>query len=976
MSCTISLNGNCGDSTISNYDTLNNISDSLNGSQLIHGYSVMTNGPCKCVPREIDPCVGLNGVDKSQCYLDNGYQQWEDECASGIHTGDGGLQTNDNKYISCDFTFPYNNNIDFGNVSFKGSKHETYKSKGYIKYDQLDDNIIHVSMNPRQGTNNIATQGIIHTLAVDPKFKPSQLTGNSTSVSIDTGNISSYKPEDLVCSSAVDNKFVHIKNKEWNLSIDFYTCNYGWLCIRDIDASNTTEKYSYHIFGLGPVYEDSNDFSGDWSKLIRRCNNGFGTQQNFGIHGSHYPIMYVVRSEIETGKQQTFGIFFDHYRKVEYYFDYLNSNQTIRIRTREPEWRFFVITGDNIVDVRKNFMRIVGPPSLPVRKSIGMHICRFGYKNWNQIKEDISSLQSSGFPVEGFILDLYWYGMLFPENINLSTTDYVNNFCHIESKSKIGNQLGIFNWDIKNFENPKETAKYFMEKYNYSITLIQEPYITADAPDFSHMYNKDMLATDAGQQYKSWISPQGVWKNWLGKHVAIPDFTNPDTAKHWFKTRIIPQSTEGTFLWWNDLGEPEVTNENAIFKGVGKVDENGKLHHQMKQAPEVQNFTQFLFTKGIFEEYKKHLNKRYNVLVRAGTCGIQRYGAFQWPGDTKSDLQSLRTSFKSCSTLSLCGIDFSVTDTGGFSGSSNKDSMSVYTPWFLNSCAVNFMVKPHKWVDVNNPDSFSTSSPSKLGDVQSNKNAIIERYLLLPYYYSWIYSISEGNNKGNMFVSPLWTLFQNDPELFKLSVKDDNATGFLSLVVGPSLLYILQRNLSINENSRNIKLPISDTYKGWYDYRNNIWKTGIQIVPFNDKILPLFIRDKSIIPMLSKVDVNTRVNILPSEYTINIYSMDGKSADDFELYEDDGIHTNNKYTKYLLQFDGNNLIITITGEYPSRGIPNFITNLISNNSKNIKYKITDNTTTFIKKNSKYFLILLILLIIVIVAIIIYFVFAR
>jgi hypothetical protein len=69
MSCTISLNGNCGDSTISNYDTLNNISDSLNGSQLIHGYSAMAKGPCKCIPREIDPCV-----DKSQCYLDNGYQ--------------------------------------------------------------------------------------------------------------------------------------------------------------------------------------------------------------------------------------------------------------------------------------------------------------------------------------------------------------------------------------------------------------------------------------------------------------------------------------------------------------------------------------------------------------------------------------------------------------------------------------------------------------------------------------------------------------------------------------------------------------------------------------------------------------------------------------------------------------------------------------------------------------------------------------
>ena len=103
--------------------------------------------------------------------------------------------------------------------------------------------------------------------------------------------------------------------------------------------------------------------------------------------------------------------------------------------------------------------------------------------------------------------------------------------------------------------------------------------------------------------------------------------------------------------------------------------------------------------------------------------------------------------------------------------------------------------------------------------------------------------------------------------------------------------------------------------------------------------------------------------------------MDGKNADDFELYEDDGIHTDDKYTKYLLHFDGDNLIITISGEYPSRGIPNFTTNLISNNSKKINYTIKDNTINFIKTKSKYFLILLIFIIVILV-IITYFIFIR
>lgn len=935
MSCDIKLTGSCKDQTTANYDNLNNIANNLSGQRLKHGFSNQAGGPCICAPREIDPCVGLKDVEKSLCYLKNGYQQWEDECTSETHAGEGGLQTNDNNYISCDFTFPYDNNVDFGNVPFRGDKHDSYISKGYLKYDQISDDIIHVSMNPRQGNDNISKQGIIHTLAIDPNFTSKNLTENATSVKIENGNIEGYKPSDLVASGAVDNKFIHIKNSQWDLSFDFFTCNYGWLCIRDVQASNTSGKYSYHVFGLGPVYEDSNDFSGDWSKFKRRCNMAFGTQQNFGIHGSHYPIMYVVRREISTGKQQTFGVFFDHYRKLEYYFDYLQTNQTLRIRTREPEWRFFVIMGNSIVDVRKNFMKIVGSPSLPVRKSLGMHICRFGYRNWEQIYDDIKSLQKAGFPTEGFILDLYWYGMIFPENNNLSSTDYSNNFCHVESRAKIGNQLGIFEWDEKNFPDHKKNAKKLMDENNYSITLIEEPYVTSDSKDFSYMYNNDMLATDAGQSHKTWISPQGVWQDWLGKHVAIPDFTNPNTAKHWFKTRIIPQSTAGTFLWWNDLGEPEETNENALFKGVGKVDESGRLHHQMKQAPEVQNFTQFLFTKGIYEQYKEILNKRYNVLVRAGTCGIQRYGAFQWPGDTNSDLQSLHTSFKSCSTLSLCGIDFSVTDTGGFSGNPGEVSNNVYTPWFLNSCAVNFMVKPHKWVDVNNASGFKTSVPSELGDVQANKNAILERYSFSPYYYSWIYSICRGKNKGCMFVSPLWTLFQNDAELFNLSVVQNNATGFLSSVVGPSLLYILQRDYQ--ETSRDIQLPMDN----WYDIRNKVWKTGKQTVILNNKVLPLFIRNKSIIPMLTLVDVNTRVDSTPSEYLINIYSYDGKTADEFILYEDDGLKVFTDHTAYALNFDGDSLNVSIKGDFP-KNVPKFSATLItSKGSKNINVNIKD-----------------------------------
>lgn len=144
----------------------------------------------------------------------------------------------------------------------------------------------------------------------------------------------------------------------------------------------------------------------------------------------------------------------------------------------------------------------------------------------------------------------------------------------------------------------------------------------------------------------SWVKPDGVWKDWFGPHTGIPDFTNPETSKYWYKSRIKDLITDGTYFWWNDLSEPEVLNQTALFQGVGQVTESGQLMHEMKQAPEAYNYHQFLWTKGLSDEYDDKLNKRYNVLVRAGTCGIQRYGAFMWPGDANSDLDSMNINEK------------------------------------------------------------------------------------------------------------------------------------------------------------------------------------------------------------------------------------------------------------------------------------------------------------------------------------------
>ena len=271
--------------------------------------------------------------------------------------GGGALQTNDNNLVACDFTYPYDNDIvSKYNTPFRGDKHDLFVSNGYLKWDKVTNNIVHIAMNARQGKDPVGSRGIMRSVSVDPEFKSKKLTNNDLKVSINTNsNLSPYSESDRHLEAQIDHKYIDIQKNNVNLVFDFYTCHYGYLRWLDVDFNKDVHKY--YVFGLGPISEgDASDYSLSWSNYKRRCNMGFGTQQTFGIHGSHWPVMYILRHNTQTNEQKCFMIFFDHYRKVEYFFDDLHEHGIIKIRTREPEFKFYVAIEDT--DCKKQIIQI------------------------------------------------------------------------------------------------------------------------------------------------------------------------------------------------------------------------------------------------------------------------------------------------------------------------------------------------------------------------------------------------------------------------------------------------------------------------------------------------------------------------------------------------------------------------------------------------------------------------------------------
>jgi alpha-glucosidase (family GH31 glycosyl hydrolase) len=908
-----------------------------------NNYKIFTNkigtrigcDQCDITNRDtINPCP----VDDTQieCFRKNGYFSLINGNTSIDFCKDHRYQDNDSMFMGCDNYFPYTNDINISNklaskLKFKSVINGRWNNSndgGYIKYDILDDNIAHISFNTRQGNDNIAKCGIMRTLSIDENFTKNKLTPNHINVNLQNQLVDGNQP----LHNALGNKVIKVTKDNFNLQFDAINCSYGQVHIYDYDHAN----YNYYVYGLGPVSEPDKNFSLDWLQRDGkiRCNSAFGNYQAFGIHASHWPIFYIQRFHKTTGEGSVFAVYFDHYRKLEYDFSLLASNGIINISSREPEFRFFVITGKNILDVKKLYMKIIGSPSIPVRKLLGLWVGGFGFRSFDtkeeansttplSVNQTIEKIQSNEFPLEGFYFDLYWYGHDFPIDFNVSKKEYKNNICNLNFMGECApepdyangksvnvqkvdkDQLGIFEWDTKNF--PSEKIDKMYDDYKYGVTLIYEPYYNLNSLDMSKLYKYNLLATTPNTRY---VTPDAVWENWLGSAI-IPDFTNKFSGKYWYDSRMKSRMTKGTFLWWNDLGEPEVYNENAMYMGVGPVIDEELIHLDCyKQHPSIHNYVQFLWTRGASKNYIKDTGKRYNVLTRAGCPGISRYGAYSWTGDTNTQVDHMVEHFKNMGTLIISGQDFVCSDSGGFSmgpePSDLEEAKAIFSYWFANCCAAEITVKPHKWFS----NGVTTSSPTEWGDVYYNKENINLRYSLLPYYYSIAYSISQnGHRKGDNFSIPMFMKYP-EKNLF------DEINSGLNYLIGDNLLiplFMCDKDTSGNViiNSRNISLP-KDTI--WFDINNNTWVTG-QITLGSTPLLTPYIKNNCIIPMTNDRTIFNKINSediynIPIDIFIFSKDKDYSNVDNFILYIDDGISDDpNNTTNINLKMENGKLII-------------------------------------------------------------------
>jgi oligosaccharide 4-alpha-D-glucosyltransferase len=421
---------------------------------------------------------------------------------------------------------------------------------------------------------------------------------------------------------------------------------------------------------------------------------------------------------------QGYGIFFDDYAAA--WLAVENGTLTYSTEGKEDIDYYYINGNGSIANVVEQWTALVGRQQLPPVWALGYITSKYGYKTEAETRSVIDSLKRGGYPLDGVVLDLYWYGK--------------------------EEDMGRLAWDADQWPDHKGMLRDF-KKCGVNTVIISQPYILSNgrgADNFNYLSNHGMLAKDS----LGGIHPVTIW---VGQGGML-DVANPDT-KAWLRDRYSALTDEGVTGWWGDLGEPEVHPEGAI-------------HANGKTAREYHNQYGNDWSEIIFNLFQdKYPDTRLMTMMRGGTAGLQRYNVFPWSTDVSRSWGGLKPQVNIMLNSGMSGLGYMSHDVGGFAvDSANPVDPELYVRW-LQLGTFSPVLRTHSTVDA---EPYHYPQQEKI-----LKSLIDERYKWLPYNYTLAY---ENAAKGWPLVRPL--------NFHGGNVTQDNADEYMwghDLLVAPVL---------------------------------------------------------------------------------------------------------------------------------------------------------------------------------------------
>lgn len=704
---------------------------------------------------------------------------------------------------------------------------------GYLLVEVLDDDLIHFELSP-------ALPGPAATLPIftTPQVAKKDYNGPSTFHTSGPGGRVLETAEMLVQIDPAT-LCVMYTDKIRNVAL---TTICPWNLSQASKGLTITSGSMQHTYGLGEQFITAGTADGDWTGRVRSPGDGFGNQMT-GFGGGaagnlQIPVMYALGAD-----HTHYALFLDHAYKQRWDF----TISPWRVETAGDQIRGYVMTGSTLPDLRRDYMELTGHAPVPPKQMFGLWLSEYGYDGWNELESKLATLRTAGFPIDGFVLDLQWFGGI---TVDSDTS-----------------KMGRVDWDATNFPNAAAKLAHYRTTEGIGIIPIEESYISKGLPEHVDLNNRGFLVR-AGC---ATCAPVYLTSNpWWGKGGMI-DWTSDAAGDYWHDLKRRPLIEAGVAGHWIDLGEPEMYDSNDWTAGALPNKHGHADYH---------NLYNFMWAQSITRGYSRHnVTRRPFMMARSGAAGIQRTGASLWSADIGSNLGNLAAHHNAQMHMSLSGVDYFGSDIGGFHrGALGGDDLNeTYMQWFANGMMFDVPGRPH----TENLCNCKETAPDKIGHVASNLANLRQRYELIPYIYSLAH---RAYRDAEPIVPPLVYYYQNDPNVRELGSEK---------LLGRDLL--VATVTQPNATNRDVYLPKGE----WINYHSHQWfDSNGQTFAAQPLIvsgvfrLPVYARAGAIVP---KMFVDTKTmnafgkrtdGTVRDELILRIYTSTTPSG--FTLYEDDG----------------------------------------------------------------------------------------
>lgn len=364
-----------------------------------------------------------------------------------------------------------------------------------------------------------------------------------------------------------------------------------------------------------------------------------------------------------------------------------------------PVSYYFINGAGSLPDVTRELSALTGRQKLPPFWALGYITSKYGYRTQQETLGVVDTLKRAGYPLDGIVLDLYWYGK--------------------------EEDMGRLAWDNAQWPDHKKMLSELRNR-NVNTVIISQPYILRNGrglENYNELAAKGMMVKDSTggpQEVKIWVGEGGMF-----------DVSNPDT-RAWMADRYKQLTLEGVGGWWGDLGEPEVHPESGI-------------HANGLTAREYHNLYGNDWSSIIADMFAKEFpDRRLMTMMRGGTTGLQRYSVYPWSTDVSRSWGGLQPQITIMLNSGLSGLGYMSHDVGGFAIDPEAPyDPELYVRW-LQLGTFSPILRTH---------AQATAEPY---NYPAQQNIILplvkERYKWLPYNYTLAF---ENASQGQPLVRPL-----------------------------------------------------------------------------------------------------------------------------------------------------------------------------------------------------------------------------